>query len=140
MNLVLLKNISIIGIYWGAYTTKEPSHVPVVWDELLSSVSNMRYTAFVSDLSLDYLEQASCSRSFTPQFTPWNRLQMALQLWKVGNHGAKLLPELETMTNQIEKPTYDKVQLSLYQQHRCTIKALYKFSINGMMLVTVCFP
>jgi len=35
-NLVLLKNISIIGIFWGAYATKEPSHVPVVWEELLS--------------------------------------------------------------------------------------------------------
>ena len=48
-NLILLKNISIIGIYWGAYTTREPSHVPVVWEELLSSVS---YISIASSLFL----------------------------------------------------------------------------------------
>ena len=53
LNLVLLKNISIVGIHWGAYTSTcfplpgqrgtcltqfaeiEPERVPVVWKELL---------------------------------------------------------------------------------------------------------
>lgn len=38
MNLVLLKNISLVGIFWGAYSTKEPSHIPGVWKEILKSV------------------------------------------------------------------------------------------------------
>ncbi|KAN0091096.1 hypothetical protein V8E55_004662 [Tylopilus felleus] len=36
LNLVLLKNISIIGLYWGPYTQKEPSRIPAVWKELQS--------------------------------------------------------------------------------------------------------
>ena len=55
MNLVLLKNISLVGVHWGRYsctytffrsiinnnakwesTVKEPSHIPTVWKELLS--------------------------------------------------------------------------------------------------------
>ena len=55
MNLVLLKNISLVGVHWGRYsctytffrlkqvmiiiktkTVKEPSHIPAVWKDLLS--------------------------------------------------------------------------------------------------------
>lgn len=35
MNLALLKNISLVGLHWGAYFKKEPKRVPVVWKELL---------------------------------------------------------------------------------------------------------
>ncbi|KAG8990816.1 hypothetical protein FRB90_001600, partial [Tulasnella sp. 427] len=35
MNLVLLKNISLVGLHWGAYLKNEPKRVPVVWKELL---------------------------------------------------------------------------------------------------------
>ncbi|TDL26269.1 alcohol dehydrogenase [Rickenella mellea] len=35
MNLVLLKNISIVGIHWGAYTKFEPQHIPIVWKALI---------------------------------------------------------------------------------------------------------
>jgi len=34
LNLVLLKNISIVGLHWGAYYKKEPGHVPTVWKAL----------------------------------------------------------------------------------------------------------
>ncbi|KAI0744870.1 alcohol dehydrogenase [Earliella scabrosa] len=42
LNLVLLKNISIVGIHWGAYTKIEPARVPVVWKELLDLFSSGR--------------------------------------------------------------------------------------------------
>ncbi|KAI0829943.1 alcohol dehydrogenase [Trametes gibbosa] len=42
LNLVLLKNISIVGIHWGAYTRLEPSRVPVVWQALLELFSSGR--------------------------------------------------------------------------------------------------
>jgi len=35
LHLVLLKNISIVGVHWGAYRTKEPERVPSVWDALM---------------------------------------------------------------------------------------------------------
>ncbi|KIM40120.1 hypothetical protein M413DRAFT_446274 [Hebeloma cylindrosporum] len=42
MNLVLLKNISLVGVHWGAYTQKEASRVPVVWKDLLSLFASGR--------------------------------------------------------------------------------------------------
>ena len=49
MNLVLLKGISIVGIYWGGYLTKEQSRIPVVWSELLSSVTIQSLRIWFSD-------------------------------------------------------------------------------------------
>ncbi|KAG8680971.1 hypothetical protein FRC09_017846 [Ceratobasidium sp. 395] len=34
MNLVLLKNISIVGVHWGAYMKHDIGHVPSVWKAL----------------------------------------------------------------------------------------------------------
>ncbi|KAF9475539.1 NAD(P)-binding protein [Pholiota conissans] len=36
MNLILLKNVSLVGLHWGAYTEKEPSRVEAVWKDILS--------------------------------------------------------------------------------------------------------
>ncbi|GLB37042.1 putative zinc-binding dehydrogenase [Lyophyllum shimeji] len=40
MNLVLLKNISLVGLHWGAYSKFERDRVPVVWKELLALFSS----------------------------------------------------------------------------------------------------
>jgi len=42
MNLILLKNVSILGLHWGAYTIKEPEHVSVVWKALLGLFASRR--------------------------------------------------------------------------------------------------
>lgn len=33
-NRILLKNISVMGLHWGAYATNEPEKITEVWDEL----------------------------------------------------------------------------------------------------------
>ncbi|KAL1696349.1 hypothetical protein GGG16DRAFT_43829 [Schizophyllum commune] len=40
MNLVLLKNVSVVGLHWGAYNIHEPARVPEVWKTLLSMLSS----------------------------------------------------------------------------------------------------
>ncbi|KLO18426.1 alcohol dehydrogenase [Schizopora paradoxa] len=40
MNLVLLKNIAVTGIHWGAYGKNEPQRIPVVWKELLGLLAS----------------------------------------------------------------------------------------------------
>ncbi|KAL0955932.1 hypothetical protein HGRIS_002120 [Hohenbuehelia grisea] len=42
MNLVLLKNITILGLHWGAYSIKEPSRIPKVWEDLLNLLASGR--------------------------------------------------------------------------------------------------
>ncbi|KAJ7601174.1 alcohol dehydrogenase [Mycena floridula] len=40
MNLVLLKNISLVGLHWGAYFRNEPDHASVVWKEVLELLTS----------------------------------------------------------------------------------------------------
>ncbi|KAH8119400.1 alcohol dehydrogenase [Phellopilus nigrolimitatus] len=42
LNLVLLKNIAVTGIHWGAYAKLEPQRIPVVWKELLKLFESER--------------------------------------------------------------------------------------------------
>lgn len=38
MNLVLLKNISLVGVHWGRYSVEEAASVPKVWEALLALI------------------------------------------------------------------------------------------------------
>ncbi|KAJ6586955.1 NAD(P)-binding protein [Mycena vulgaris] len=42
MNLVLLKNISLVGIHWGAYAVREPGHMASVYKAFLDLLSSGR--------------------------------------------------------------------------------------------------
>lgn len=42
MNLILLKNVSVVGTHWGAYTTQEPGHIPTVWRAVLDLLASGR--------------------------------------------------------------------------------------------------
>lgn len=39
MNKVLLKNISLVGIHWGAYSVNEKAMIPVVWKAIMHLVA-----------------------------------------------------------------------------------------------------
>ena len=39
MNKVLLKNISLVGIHWGAYSINERAMIPVVWEGIMKLVA-----------------------------------------------------------------------------------------------------
>jgi len=39
MNRVLLKNISIVGLHWGMYATKEKETIPVVWEGIFDMIN-----------------------------------------------------------------------------------------------------
>lgn len=41
-NRILLKNISVIGIHWGAYAKFEPERIEEVWRELLKLMENKK--------------------------------------------------------------------------------------------------
>ncbi|KAG1732221.1 uncharacterized protein EDB91DRAFT_1152222 [Suillus paluster] len=55
LNLVLLKNITVMGLHWGLYTNKEPSRIPIVWKELLELFASGRVKPIIYDkiFSLD---------------------------------------------------------------------------------------
>lgn len=42
LNMVLLKNVSIMGLHWGLYEKKEPSRIPLVWEALFDLLASGR--------------------------------------------------------------------------------------------------
>ncbi|KAJ7497326.1 hypothetical protein FB451DRAFT_1211012 [Mycena latifolia] len=42
MNLVLLKNISLVGIFWGGYQVREPGHMPSVYKAFIDLLASGR--------------------------------------------------------------------------------------------------
>lgn len=43
-NKMLLKNISVVGLHWGAYATNEPEKIDEVWDELFKLFESRKVT------------------------------------------------------------------------------------------------
>ncbi|KAH8596670.1 hypothetical protein B0O99DRAFT_651428 [Bisporella sp. PMI_857] len=47
LNKVLLKNISIVGLHWGAYTINEPEMIPVVWEGIFKLIREGKFRGTV---------------------------------------------------------------------------------------------
>jgi len=60
LNLVLLKNIAITGVHWGAYSVKEPGHIPSVWKGIFDILSSEKVlpVVFPEVLPLEQLTDA----------------------------------------------------------------------------------
>ncbi|KAI0014976.1 NAD(P)-binding protein [Xylariomycetidae sp. FL0641] len=49
MNKVLLKNISLVGIHWGAYAKFEPGTIPAVWEGIEKLIAQGKFKGTVFD-------------------------------------------------------------------------------------------
>ncbi|KAF4635448.1 hypothetical protein G7Y89_g2646 [Cudoniella acicularis] len=47
LNKVLLKNISIVGLHWGAYAINEPEMIDVVWNGLFNLIEEKKFRGTV---------------------------------------------------------------------------------------------
>ncbi|RUS34290.1 chaperonin 10-like protein [Jimgerdemannia flammicorona] len=56
MNRVLLKNISLVGVHWGAYVPNEPERIPEVWDGLFRMFANGTFRPVVYERVYDIAE------------------------------------------------------------------------------------
>ncbi|EJD02968.1 alcohol dehydrogenase [Fomitiporia mediterranea MF3/22] len=72
MNLVLLKNIAVTGIHWGAYSKFEPARVPVVWRELISLFESGRVKPVVYSEIYDLTNLAAGLRAIEERKT-WGK-------------------------------------------------------------------
>ncbi|KAM0791787.1 hypothetical protein ACM66B_004050 [Microbotryomycetes sp. NB124-2] len=55
-NLILLKNLAVTGVHWGAYLKNEPEAVPQVWMGLLNMLSEGKIRGTVYDKLYEGLE------------------------------------------------------------------------------------
>ncbi len=47
LNKVLLKNISVVGLHWGAYVKNEPEMIPIVWDGIFKLIAEGKFRGTV---------------------------------------------------------------------------------------------
>ncbi|KDN46199.1 hypothetical protein RSAG8_04426, partial [Rhizoctonia solani AG-8 WAC10335] len=73
LNLVLLKNISIVGIHWGAYMKNDVAHVPSVWKALFELFESGRVKPVVFSEVYQGLEQVSAGLEALEQRKTWGK-------------------------------------------------------------------
>ncbi|KAF8608812.1 NAD(P)-binding protein [Ceratobasidium sp. AG-I] len=73
MNLVLLKNISIVGVHWGAYMKNDIAHVPSVWNALFELFESGRVKPVVFSQVYQGLEQVSDGLHALEQRETWGK-------------------------------------------------------------------
>ncbi|KAH7108427.1 NAD(P)-binding protein [Auriculariales sp. MPI-PUGE-AT-0066] len=57
LNVVLLKNVAVTGLHWGAYTKFEQSRIPIVWKELYNLIKSGKIVPSVYEHVYEGLDQ-----------------------------------------------------------------------------------
>ncbi|KEP55422.1 zinc containing alcohol dehydrogenase [Rhizoctonia solani 123E] len=73
LNLVLLKNISIVGVHWGAYMKNDVGHVPSVWKALFELFESGKVKPVVFSEVYQGLEQVSAGLEALEQRKTWGK-------------------------------------------------------------------
>ncbi|KAF8739812.1 NAD-P-binding protein, partial [Rhizoctonia solani] len=73
LNLVLLKNISIVGVHWGAYMKNDIGHVPSVWKALFQLFESGKVKPVVFSEVYQGLEQVSVGLEALEQRKTWGK-------------------------------------------------------------------
>lgn len=84
-NIVLLKNISIVGLHWGAYYGNEVETIPKVWEALFKLLEAKKITPFVYDKIYQGLESVSAGLQDLADRKTWGKVVV-----KVASDGSKL--------------------------------------------------
>ncbi|CAE6403645.1 unnamed protein product [Rhizoctonia solani] len=74
LNLVLLKNISIVGVHWGAYMKNDVGHVPSVWKALFELFESGKVKPVVFSEVYQGLEQVSAGLEALEQRKTWGKV------------------------------------------------------------------
>ncbi|GAA94181.1 uncharacterized protein L969DRAFT_618571 [Mixia osmundae IAM 14324] len=73
MNLVLLKNISLVGVHWGAYSKNEQGKIPEVWSALLELIRQGKLRPAVYDKQFVGLESVTAGLKALTNRETWGK-------------------------------------------------------------------
>lgn len=78
-NRVMLKNVAVIGLHWGPYSTFEPETIPVVWDGIYKLVAEgkIRGTCF-TDEEFVGLERVPAALKALGERETWGKVVISL--------------------------------------------------------------
>lgn len=72
-NLILLKNCSITGVFWGAYSKNEVDKIPEAWNALLDMLKKKTIKATVFDRIYKGLEELPQGLEDLSQRRTWGK-------------------------------------------------------------------
>ena len=80
MNRVLLKNVSIVGLHFGAYSIREPATIPVIWKGIFDLISKgqFRGTSY-SDQTFEGLESVPRALQSLGGRETWGKVIVTLE-------------------------------------------------------------
>lgn len=77
-NRILLKNISVVGIHWGAYSEHEPETIPKVWEGLFKLIDDGKFRSIVfqaqGDKGLTGLNRVGSALQLLENRTSWGKV------------------------------------------------------------------
>jgi len=73
LNLVLLKNISIVGLHWGAYAKFDTTRIPFVWDSLFELFESQKVKPVVYSQSFRGLDSIAAGLKALESRETWGK-------------------------------------------------------------------
>ena len=79
MNRVLLKNVSLVGLHWGAYTREEPETVEETWRGLFRLIDEGKFKGTVySDRTFSGLESVGAALGMLGRRETWGKVVISV--------------------------------------------------------------
>ncbi|KAK6345039.1 hypothetical protein TWF718_006978 [Orbilia javanica] len=78
LNRVLLKNISLVGIHWGAYSKFEPERIDGVWQGIFNLIEQGKFKPTVYGRKFDGLESVGAALKALGQRETWGKVVVSV--------------------------------------------------------------
>lgn len=90
MNRILLKNISVIGLHWGMYATKEKETVTTVWKGIFDLVNSGKFRGITyNDRNYRGLESVPAALAALGSRETWGKVVVELESGEGEEEGSR---------------------------------------------------
>ena len=73
MNRILLKNVSVVGLHWGAYVQYQPQTIVRVWEGLFGLIGEAKFKSTVFEERFDGLKDVGRALAYLEGKKTWGK-------------------------------------------------------------------
>ena len=88
MNRILLKNVSVVGLHWGAYVQYQPQTIVRVWEGLFGLIGAGKFKSTVFEERFDGLKDVGRALAYLEGKKTWGKAVVDVE--EDGGGGSKL--------------------------------------------------
>jgi len=74
INRILLKNVSVVGLHWGAYTEFQPETIPKVWENLFQLIRQGKFRSTVFEERFEGLKDVGRALKTLEDKRSWGKV------------------------------------------------------------------